>query len=435
MRDGLGIRYCSTVTNRVTTNCVDFTTRIKDMRRNAMNFKPISVLMFSNAQVRGGAEEHILQLLTRLDRKHFRPSLACTPKLAELLRPNLPKDVQVCQLILDGPTDFRGAFQLSTFLRECRTQILHSHMFRASLFASPIGRISRVPVIVETAHVREMWRKGWKASFVIDRTASKCVDHTIAVSNAIARYLVECKGIAKSKITVIPTAPALSAPTTGHRSAAERKHSLSLSETDPIIVLAGRLEPQKGHWVAINAMTAVLKEFPRAQLIFLGEGSLRFQLEQLVQSKQLGANIRFAGYQNNVRDWFAAADLSILPSFFEGLPMTVLESLAEGCPVVATAVDGTSEVIRNGETGILITAGEAVQLGQAICTMLKNKQFAKRCALAGQREVLENFSIDKLLTRTQEFYVKIWEQQHLRKANSHSTSGVSLAANRSNLLL
>jgi glycosyltransferase involved in cell wall biosynthesis len=257
------------------------------------------------------------------------------------------------------------------------------------------------------------------------------VDQTIAVSHAIARYLIESKGIAKNKITVIPTAPAISAPATKHLSPAERKRFLGISETDPLIVLAGRLEPQKGHWVAIDAMVAVLEEFPRAQLVFLGEGSLRLQLEQLVQAKQLGANIRFAGYKNNVREWFAAADLSILPSFYEGLPMTVLESLAEGCPMVATAVDGTPEVIRNGETGILVPPGDAAQLGQAICKMLRDREFAKRTARAGQRDVLENFSVDNLVTRTQELYLRTWDQ-HLQKAAPPSALQVSLAANRSN---
>lgn len=396
-----------------------------------MSAQPISVMMFCSEPVRAGVEEHVLQLLTRLDRNHFRPFLGCTPELAELLRPDLPTDVQVCRLTLDSPTDLRGALKLIAFLRKHRIQILHSHMFRATLFASPIGRLGRVPVIVSTAHVREVWRKGWKASFVIDRAAAKFVDETIAVSKPIARYLVESKGLAEDKITVIPTAPALSPPATRHGSAAERKRLLGVSGTDPLIVLAGRLEPQKGHRVVIEAMKAVIAEFPRAQLVFLGEGSLRSQLEQLVRDKQLDDNVQFAGYQRNVRDWFAAADLSVLPSFYEGLPMTALESLSEACPMVATAVDGTPEIVRDGETGILVPPGDVDQLAQAICLMLRDREFAKRTALAGQREVLENFSVDKLIARTQEFYLNLWEQ-HLRKHESQSALQVWLAANRSN---
>ena len=396
-----------------------------------MSTQIISVLMFCNEPVRAGVEEHVLQLLSHLDRRQFRPFLACRPELAQLLKSDLPDDVEVCRVTLDNAADLRGALKLSVFLRKHRIQILHSHLFRASLFASPLGWISHVPVIVETAHVRELWRKGWKASFVVDRAASKFVDQTIAVSKALARYLIDCKGIPEKKITVIPTAPALSAPAARQSSTVERKSALGVSGTDPLIVLAGRLEPQKGHRVAIDAMASVLAEFPRAQLVFLGEGSLRAQLEQLVQGKQLSNHLRFAGYQRNVREWLAAADLSILPSFYEGLPMTALESLAEGCPMVASAVDGTPEIIRDGETGILVSPGDVSQLGRAICLMLKDREFAKRTALAGQRDVLDNFSLDKLVARTQAFYMKAWEQ-YLRKHEGRSTQPGWLAANRSN---
>lgn len=382
--------------------------------RRVMKMKPLSVLMFCNEPVRAGVEEHILQLLTHLDRQRFKPLLACRPELADLFDKDLPADVEVCRLTLDSPTDWCGALKLARFLRKHVVQILHSHMFRASLFASPIGWMTGVPVVVETAHVRELWRKGWKASFVVDRMAGAFIDQTIAVSNAIARYLIDCKGIAQNKVAVIPTAPALSTPAK-QESAARLRKSLGIEDSDPLVVLAGRLEPQKGHRILIEAIKSVFAEFPRVQLVFLGEGSLRSELERQVRDSQLNESIRFAGFQRNVREWFAAADLSVLPSFYEGLPMTALESLAEGCPIVATAVDGTPEVVRDGETGLLVPPGDVERLSDAICRMLRDREFALRTALAGQREVLENFSVKKLIARTQDFYLNAWEN-HLRKS-------------------
>jgi len=158
----------------------------------------------------------------------------------------------------------------------------------------------------------------------------------------------------------------------------------------------------------------VLAEFPRAQLVLLGEGSLRSELEQSVQNNHLDRNIRFAGYQRNVRDWFAAADLSVLPSFYEGLPMTALESLAEACPIVATAVDGTPEIVRDGKTGLLVPPGNPDRLSQAICRMLRDREFARQTAMNGQCEVLTNFTVDKLVLRTQEFYLNVWNQYRRR---------------------
>jgi len=385
-------------------------------RQSAMSAEPISLMMFSNSTVRAGVEEHIVQLLRGLDRRYFRLYLACTPELSELFGSDLPQDVALCPLSLDKLTDLSGAFTLVRVLRKHRVQILHSHMFRASLFASPLAWIGGVPVIVETAHGREAWRKGWKSYFLIDRFAAKFVDRTIAVSHGVANYLVQQKRLAEEKISVIPTAAALPSIGPDDRSRVERKRLLGASEADPLLLLVGRLEPQKGHRVLIDAMPSVLKEFPRAQLVLLGDGSLRPQLEQLVAHRALSENIRFVGYQRDVRPWFAAADVSVLPSFYEGLPMTVLESLAAGCPVVATAVDGTPEIVVDGETGLLVPPGDSERLAEAIGRMLRDRQFALNTARAGREFVFETFSVEKLISRTQDFYLNVWDRYLMLKA-------------------
>ena len=104
--------------------------------------KQIPILYFSNETDRGGAEEHLLALLRGLDRKHFRLYLACTSEMAKKLHSDLPEDVEVFRVMLRKPTHFAGVIQLARILRERQIGILHSHMFYASLFASPIGRPS-----------------------------------------------------------------------------------------------------------------------------------------------------------------------------------------------------------------------------------------------------------------------------------------------------
>jgi len=175
--------------------------------------------------------------------------------------------------------------------------------------------------------------------------------------------------------------------------------------------VAARLEPQKGHRFLIEALPAVLQEFPRAQVVCLGAGSLRQELEALLAQKGLAANIRFAGYQTDVWNWFSAADLSVLPSLFEGLPMTALESLAAGCPIVATAVDGTPEVVFHEKTGLLLPPSNPEALAAAIRRMLRDPLKAREMANAGRDFVLDNFSVEKLVQRTQQFYLRAWEQR------------------------
>jgi glycosyltransferase involved in cell wall biosynthesis len=375
-----------------------------------MKHEPISVLMFSNEPVRGGVEEHILQLLCGLDRAYFRLHLACTPQLAELLRSDLPSDVEVVPVTLDHVGDVAGAYTLARFILQQKIQILHSHMFRASLFASPIGWMHRVPVIIETDHVREVWRTGWKACYFVDRFAARFVDRIIAVSSAIAKYLIEEKGIPAAKITVIRTAAALRRFSPDPCRTQSLKRSLDFAEDDPLLALVGRLEPQKGHKVLIEALPSVLREFPRVCVVFLGEGSLRAELETLVAERGLSHQVRFAGYQTNIEDWLAVTDLSVLPSFYEGLPMSAIESLAMGCPMVATAVDGTPEVVMDGKTGLLVPPGDPARLAEAICEMLRHPQRAREMGRAGREFVFEQLSVERLVQSTQTLYLDAWEK-------------------------
>src|SRR5689334_21248732 len=149
---------------------------------------PIPILYFSNEENRGGAEEHLLTLLRGLDRTYFRPLLACPPKLVEKLRPDLPGDVEAFPISLRKLSDAGAMLRLAWILRKRSVKILHSHLFYASLFASPIAWMCGVPAIIETPHVREDWRRGWlKSKFVVDRVVGRVVTRYIAVSHANKR--------------------------------------------------------------------------------------------------------------------------------------------------------------------------------------------------------------------------------------------------------
>jgi glycosyltransferase involved in cell wall biosynthesis len=385
---------------------------------------PISVFHFSNEFVRGGAEEHMLTLLRGLDRKYFRLHLVCTPQCAERLQPDLPADVELLPLCLQKPNQAVAALRLAQILRKRRAQILHSHMFYASLFASPIAWVCRVPVIIETPHVREQWRRGWfKSRYFVDRLVGRFVDYYIAVSEANARYLTEQKGLPAEKIVVIYNGcdlkriePFQPAPT-GLRS------SLGFGHDDPVLIVIGRLEPQKGHEVLLKALVAVRREFPNVRLVSVGEGSLRRELEKLAGALGLQESVRFVGYQTNVSDWLRLADVSVLPSFYEGLPIVAIESLAAGKPVVATAVDGTPEVVLQGLTGLTVPPGDVPRLAEAITQILRSPELRRNLGSRGRQWVEEHFTQESQVRETQHLYLVAWaRRQNLTK--EHGGTGL-----------
>jgi glycosyltransferase involved in cell wall biosynthesis len=390
----------------------------------AMPSRPISVTMFSNTTTRGGAEEHMLTLLRGLDRRYFRLQLVCSPVVASLMASDIPHDVTVCPLFFQNPWQVSGGLCLARFLRSQQTDVLHSHMFRSSLAASPVGRLCGVPMIVETPHVREHWRQGLlKSHFLVDRAASHFVDCYIAVSEANARYLTEEKGLPARKIRVIRNGCDLGtfAPPPGARR--KMRTNLGLAEEDPVLIMVGRLEPQKGHRVLLDAFVAVRREFPGAKLVCVGTGSLEQELKERTRALGLGASVQFVGYQSDVAHWLAMADVSVLPSFYEGLPLVAIEASAAGCPMVATEVDGTTEVVINGKTGLTVPPGDSVRFAQAICRMLHDKELRWNLAQNARTWVSEHFDKSKQLEQTQDLYLQAFPTPAEFQRMRDSTSG------------
>jgi glycosyltransferase involved in cell wall biosynthesis len=372
-----------------------------------MAARPAGVLYFTNSSGRGGAEEHILTLLRHLDRTRFRPVLACSHGLAAAVAPDVPRDVPVERLELSRPLHIAGALRLLHALRARRIDILHSHQFTSSLFATPAGWVGRVPLVVETPHLRERWRKGpIKGSFLVDRLVGRFVDYYIAVSEANGRYLMEEKGLPRRKVRVILNGSDLERFRPGHPVPDGLRERLGLAPEDPVLVVLARLEPQKGHATLLQAIPAVRSSFPRVRVICAGEGSLRRDLEAQASAMGLAGVVRFVGYQARSEDFLALADVVVLPSLFEGLPLVAVEALAAQRPLLATAVDGTPEVVVDGVTGLTVPPGNAGALAAALCRLLGDPALRDRLAREGRRWVAQRFDEKRQVRATQDLYVE-----------------------------
>jgi glycosyltransferase involved in cell wall biosynthesis len=127
-------------------------------------------------------------------------------------------------------------------------------------------------------------------------------------------------------------------------------------------------------------------------------------METAVAGRGLGGVVTFTGYRSDVDRLLGALDVVVLPSLYEGMPLVVLEALAMGKAVVATAVDGTTEVIKNGETGLLVPPADAGSLGRAIGSFLEDPALALRCGEAGSGDVRQRFTLDQMVRRTMAVY-------------------------------
>lgn len=377
----------------------------------------IKVLQFTNTTVRAGVEEHLLRLLHGLDRGIFKSYLVCPAILAEQFEADIPNDVPVARLSIENPLEVRGMLQLVKLMRCWRPDVVHSHMFRSSLVASPAAFLCGIPAIVETPHVREGWRRGWlKGSFAVDRFLGRFVTHYIAVSEANARYLVEEKRIPAKKVTVIRNGIDLTRFDPARLRPQELRKTRGFGEDDLVIVVMARLEPQKGHHILLEALTHVVPEFPRLRVVFVGDGTLRAELEQKSRSLGLERSVDFVGRQADPENWLAMADIAVLPSLYEGLPIAAIESLAMGTPMIATAVDGTPEVVVHGKTGLTVPPGDPGALAVAIRCLLRNRELRRELGAAGRQWAVLHFDKEQQVSKTQELYLKALHRAAMHRA-------------------
>jgi glycosyltransferase involved in cell wall biosynthesis len=378
---------------------------------NAMHTGMISVLQFSNSDARGGAEEHILTLLRGLDREVFHLHLVCSPALVKLFGTDIPRDVEVTPLLLETPTQLRAALRLSAVLRGHRIDVLHSHLFRSTVLSAPIGRMSGVPLIVETTHVRESWRRGLKSYYFIDRLVARFVDRFVAVSKANAEFLIRQKGIPEAKVEVIQNGVDIRCFDASRPVPLALKRNLGFDDNDLVLVVGARLEPQKGHSTLLGAMRLIIDRYPHARLVCVGDGSCRRALEEQTAALGLAHVVRFVGYQANMADWLALADVAVLSSFYEGLPLIAIEALAAGRPMVATSVDGTPDVVVNERTGLTVPPGDANALAGAIIRLLDDPALRLQFGRAGRRWVEERFDRRVQIRQTELLYLRALGQE------------------------
>jgi len=360
----------------------------------------------------GGTREHLRQIAMHLDRDAFELAFVVSPLRApdfgrdmDLMR-GLGHEVFVLPMhrAIRPLADMRAIARLWRFLRGGRFDIVHTHSSKAGVLGRVAAWPARTPVRIHTPHVLPFLQETGAARQWLYRTVERLVGRItttfVALSEFERRTLIE-SGVAREEQAVVIHNGIESRGPTAPGEAAAKRRALGIDGDAFAVLAVGRLVPQKGHAVLVEAARRVVDALPSAQFVVAGEGELRPELEAQIERLDLADNVRLIGHRDDVRELLPAFDLFVLPSLWEAMPYTVLEAQDAGLPIVASDVCGLAEFLPHGR---LVRPKDAAALADAMLKLVYDDGERRRLGRLGRKVVLDRFPVGKCIAELASLY-------------------------------
>lgn len=349
----------------------------------------------------GGAERALVEIVSRLDRTRWAPAvfnLSCAGVLSSRLSElGIP-----CEDLGRGRRpEMRVIWRLYRAISRFDPELIQSFLFHANVAARLAGMLAGVPIVVSGIRVAEHRRNGHLAW---DRRTQFLATHNVCVSEGVARFSTLTGGLPAAKVSVIPNGVDFDR---FDRATPLDRGDLAVPPGAPVLLGVGRLDPQKGWELLIDAMPRVWAEIPEARLLIAGEGPLRDELKVRIEAIDPRARIRLLGYRDDIPRLLKMADLVVAPSQWEGMPNAVLEGMAAGRPIVATAAEGVTELIEPGRQGEIVPVGDGHALAGAIVRTLSNPDAARSMGQSARDRARTGFTWDRVATAYDDLYRRL----------------------------
>ncbi len=369
--------------------------------------------VFDNLEF-GGGERGFIQLINCLCRARYKIMVACLPTdvFIEKIKGN---EVQINSVDMRNRFNPMVILQLINLMKRENVDIAHSQGVRADFFTGIAAKLAGVPFVVSTV---QMPVEGFNVSAIkrfiyisLNRFSERFVDRFIVVSDALKKIMIEKHRIEPQRVVKIyngiETNDLCLADDEIMRRRTGFRNESGLGGSIPVIGVIGRLVWQKGFEYFIEAIPEVLKEFKEARFLIVGDGSLNNKLKAASKTLKIDDRIIFTGFRRDIKEIVAAIDIFVMPSLLEGLPMTLLEAMAMGKPIVATDIDGINEVLENGKTGLLVPTRDPDALSKAIINLLIHRDQAHQMGINARRIVEERFGADIMVERVEDIYEEL----------------------------
>jgi glycosyltransferase involved in cell wall biosynthesis len=315
-------------------------------------------------------------------------------------------DVSYRTLRAKGKLDVSVPIQFIRYLRAERPDILQSFLYYDNLLAR-VSSIFHQNTHIITG-VRAIPNNPPLFRQISERLTFGLSDSIVSNSDAGAEYVMN-RGASREKIKVIPNGRDIEKYANGEADR-ELYQSLNLAQDEPIVGTVSRLVRRKGHYDLLDAWPSVLDSHPQAQLLLVGDGPEREALEQYGKNLDCRDSVIFAGRRDDVPDLLDLMDVFVFPSYYEGLPGALIEAMIAGLPVVATPVDGNSELIEEGDTGLFVPPHDSEVLADRLTLLLSDSEYQDTLGTAARDFAQQEFSIGTMVSEFSSIYLKVGKE-------------------------
>lgn len=397
----------------------------------------LGVVTLVDRLIHGGAERLAAEIATRLDPERFAstlcvtrwsdPAHASSPEVAEQARREADAArVRFLGLTRRGRWDLAAWGPLVRLLRSGAVDVVHGHMFGSNVWAVVLGRLAGVPVVI--AHEHSWAFSGDRTRRLVDRhVIGRGSDVVIACSEEDRRRMIEVEGIAAGRVLFVPNGIAAREPTPG----LNPRLALGLAADAPVVGSVGALRPEKRFDVLLRAAARLVAAWPGLRVVIVGAGPERGRLEALAAELGLVDAVMLLGARTDVPDVIRAFDVAVNCSDFEGTPLSVLEYMEAGLPVVATRVGGLPSLIDHGVHGLLVPRRDPTAMADALGDLLADGDRRRAMGAAGRRRRRAEFDLEVMVDRLEDLYERLYAYRAARSAPAGPRGTIHVRSHRS----